>query len=546
MRFIIALAVLFSLNSFIIKANDVDSLLRILDLTIVEKEIFNKRWKSSIDSLEMLLITTNNLEERYAIYQKQFKQYRHYNMDTALIIANKKLSIAKTINNKELIVSSEMNIAEILGIMGLYKEALDIVNEVDRKTLTKDQLPYYYHVYHSTYSLIEQSTFSKKEKESYQKLISQYKDSLLQVNEPNTLTYNLIKNGKLLDEGKYKEALTLMQECYSDNNNNKLQLGSIAYGLSCIYEKLGDRQQQKKYLAISAITDLQKVSKSYIALRKLAILLYEDGDINHAYNYIQCTMEDAIFCKARFRTLEISEALPIILAAYDQKMKNEKSNLIKSIILISILSSILIFSIVFIYRQLKRLSAARKSLNKMYDDVKLMNNEIKSMNSELTDLNAKLLESNQVKEVYIGSIFNLCSTYIDKMESYRINLKRKLKSGQIEDALKITSSPSLVSDEMKEFFRNFDAIFLNIYPNFVEEFNSLLKSGEEITPKGGDILTPELRVFALVRLGINDCSKIANIFHYSPQTVYNYKLKIRNKLTISKEEFAIAIQRIGK
>ena len=250
-------------------------------------------------------------------------------------------------------------------------------------------------------------------------------------------------------------------------------------------------------------------------------------------------MEDAIFCKARFRTLEISQTLPIIAAAYDKKVKQEKENLIKYLFLISILSVVLVISLFYIYKQLKKLSAARKSINKMYEDVK-------RMNGDLNELNKKLSESNLVKEEYIGSVFNLCSTYIDKMEAYRIDINRKLKSGQIAEATKMTNSTSLVSDELKEFFRNFDAIFLNIYPNFVEEFNSLLLENEQIVPKAGDILTPELRVFALVRLGITDSSKIASFLHYSPQTVYNYRLKVHNKLVVSKDEFAVAIQQIGK
>ena len=279
--------------------------------------------------------------------------------------------------------------------------------------------------------------------------------------------------------------------------------------------------------------------KGYIALRKLAILLYKEGDLDRAYTYIKCSMEDAIFCRARFRTLEISQTLPIIVAAYDQKVKQEKEKLEKYLFLISILAVVLVISVICIYKQLKKLSLARKAINTMYEDVK-------RMNGDLNDLNKKLSESNLVKEEYIGSVFNLCSTYIDKMEAYRIDINRKLKSGQIAEAAKITSSTSLVSDELKEFFRNFDAIFLNIYPNFVEEFNALLIENEKIVPKTGDILTPELRVFALVRLGITDSSKIASFLHYSPQTVYNYRLKVHNKLIVSKDEFAVAIQQIGK
>lgn len=537
-RFRLISIFLIILSSNIYGSSQVDSLLKILDQTIKDKALFSKQKEYRIDSLKQEESKSVNLEEKYKIYHKLFKEYRHYNMDSALSIAYKKQDISHELQNKKYEQRSNMNVAEIMAIMGMYKEALDIAAQINKKELDIDQMQYYYHLYHSTYYLLFENSLSSREKKYYETLISHYKDSLLQVNEPNTLGYSLVKNGKLVEQHKYKEALELMNHCYLEYGKNQSSIGSLAYGLSDIYEKLGDTEQQKKYLAISATADLRRAVKGYIALRKLATILYNEGDLDRAYAYIRCAMEDATFCKARFRTLEISETLPIITAAYDKKVKQEKANLVKYLILISVLSFILIVSFIYIWQQLKKLSIAKKSIKQMYEDVT-------QMNENLNELNRKLSESNQVKEEYIGSIFNLCSTYINKMENYRININRKLKAGQTSEIIKITNT-TLVTDELKEFFRNFDAIFLNIYPNFIEEFNMLLLPEEQITPKSGDILTPELRVFALMRLGISDSSKVASFLHYSPQTVYNYKLKIRNKLSVSKDEFASKILSIGK
>lgn len=516
-----------------------DSLLNELDITIKNRIQYNKIRELRIDSLKSMLIRNIDTESSYKTCHRLYKEYRNYNMDSALYMANKKYILAQNLGNVQYQYTAKMNTAEILGIMGMYKEAFDIADKIDKKKLDEDQFPYYYHFYHSTYSLLFENSLSQNEKNHYEHLVSQYKDSLLQVNDPESVGYLLVENGKLIELGRYEEALSLMTQCYKENKKDESLVGSLAYGLSVIYEKLGNTEQQKKYLIISATSDLRRAVKSYISLRKLAIILYQEGDLDRAYSYIKCSMEDATFCKARFRTLEISETLPIIVAAYDKKVTDEKGNLKKSLMLISILSVILIVSLIYIYKQLKKLSQARKRIKDMY-------NEVKQMNTFLSELNKKLSESNLVKEEYIGYVFNLCSTYIDKMETYRININRKLKTGKTEEALKTTNSTSLVSDELKEFFRNFDAIFLNLYPNFVEEFNALLKDDERITLKSDDILTPELRVFALIRLGINDSSKIASFLHYSPQTVYNYKLKIHNKLAVSKDEFAALIQKIGK
>ncbi|MDU1890396.1 MAG: DUF6377 domain-containing protein [Dysgonomonas sp.] len=538
-RFFLLFLSCLSILSVIEAKSQLDSLLNELDQTIKNRPEYNKIKESRIDSLKGKLNPKIGLEDSYNVYHRLYREYRNFNMDSALNMAYKKYDIAQILRNEQYRYTAEMNIAEILGIMGMYKEAFDIVDKIDKNKLEESQLPYYFHFYHSTYSLLFENSLSQNEKTHYEQLISQYKDSLLQVNDPQSVGYILVENGKRVELGQYDEALSLMMNCYKDNKNNESIVGSLSYGLSDIYEKKGDTEQQKKYLVISAISDLKRAVKSYISLRKLAIILYKEGDLDRAYAYIKCSMEDATFSKARFRTLEISETLPIIVTAYDKKVTQEKDNLKKSLILISLLSVILIVSLIYIYKQLKKLAQARRRIKDMYEEVKLMN-------TELNELNKKLSESNLVKEEYIGYVFNLCSSYIDKMEAYRINVNRKLKTGKVDEALKVTNSTSLVSDELKEFFRNFDVIFLNLYPNFVEEFNSLLKDNERIATKSDDILTPELRVFALIRLGINDSSKIASFLHYSPQTVYNYKLKIHNKLAISKEEFANLTQKIGK
>ena len=515
-----------------------DSLLNALDLTIKERPQYNLIKEHKIDSLRIRLSQSTNLEDAYNIYHRLYREYRSYNMDSALSMANHKLDLANELKNKQYQYTANMNIAEVLGVMGMYKETFNIADGIEENKLDKSQLPYYYHLYHSTYTLLFENSLSQKEKGYYQQLVSQYKDSLLQVNTPGSSGYYLVENGKLVEEGKYDEALSLMQRLYNEYKENESMLGTLAYGLSDIYEKLDHTEEQKKYLAISAISDLKRAVKSYISLRKLAVILYKEGSLDRAYAYIKCSMEDATFSRARFRTLEISETLPIIVTAYDMKVTQEKANLKKYLILISILSIILIASLVYIYKQLKKLSKARKHIRDMYQ-------EVKQMNADLNDLNKRLSESNLVKEEYIGYVFNLCSNYIDKMDTYRVNLNRKLKTGKIDEALKITNSTTLVSDELREFFGNFDIIFLNLYPQFVDEFNALLREEERIILKRKDMLTPDLRVFALIRLGINDSSKIASFLHYSPQTVYNYKLKMHNKLSVSKDEFSKKMQQIG-
>jgi hypothetical protein len=516
-----------------------DSLLLVLDKIIKEKPYYAQQREHQIDSLTALLNVEADLERRYHIYRQLYERYRPYNVHSALSIAEKKLLVAKELQNQQLIYETQMNCAEIFGIMGMYKESMDMIDNVKRKKLDKHQLSYYYHLHHSLYSLMSSNAILQKEKDNYDRLISLYKDSILQAFDVNTLGYALVKNGKLVEQERYNEALQLMNQCYQEyGSDDEPMLGSIAYGLAEIYRKKDDIEKEKEFLAISAIADLRRGVKEYIALRELAILLYQEGDINRAYEYTKRSLQDALFCGARFRVLEISETLPIIAAAYERKMKQDKARLLRYLILISALSLIWVANILLIWRQKKKLLSAKKSIQSMYED-------LKKMNKNLDELNKTLSESNHVKEECIGSIFNMCSTYISKMENYRVLIHKKALSDEIDEIRNFTSSP-LVADELKELFANFDASFLNIYPNFIDEFNALLIDGEQIIPKSDDILTPELRVYALIRLGITDTSKIADFLHYSPQTVYNYKMKIRNKLSVSRDEFADTVRQIGE
>jgi len=515
-----------------------DSLLLVLDRTIIEKNIYAEKRKYQIDSLRTLLNEMSDYgEQRYHTYQTLYEAYRPYNMNMALSIAERQTVIAEELQNRKLFNSAVMNTAEILGNLGMYKESLDVIDRINRKQLQDQQWSFYYHLHHSLYLLMCENAVTQKEKTQYRQFISQYKDSILQTLEVNTLGYHFVKAGKLIEQRKSDEALLLMNKCYKEYGNDVAQAGIIAYIMSEIYAQKENLEKEKEYLTISSIVDLKKGVKEYIALRKLAVMLYRSGDINRAYNYIRCAMEDAAFCGARFRLLEISEALPIITTAYDRKMKQEKAKMLKALIVISVLSFVLVMSVLFIGRQMKRLSIAKKAIQSMYEDIKVMN-------KNLNELNIKMSESERVKEEYIGSIFNLCSTYINKMEAYRIQLNKKMKANQIEDVKKITTN-SLVAEELKEFFGYFDMTFLNIYPNFINQFNELLMDGEQITLKAGDLMTPELRIYALIRLGITDNNKIAGFLHYSPQTVYNYKQKVKNKLAVSKDEFSDLVRQIG-
>lgn len=538
-KLIIAFVLVFMANVAIAaETGDLDSLLNVLDQTIKNKSIYNDAKEARIDTLKKRLTTTDSDEHRYHIYRDLFNEYRIYNIDSALYVAQKRLEASEKLNMPRRINTSKMNIADIMSVAGMYKETLDILNSIPRSTLEDNQFSYYYHLYHSIYTLMGSYAFGENERSRYNQLALGYKDSLMMVNDPNSLGYLIIKSDKFLKEGNYKQAFEVVNSTLEKYGKNVETRPMLACTLAELYQHEGNTELEKKYLAIASIADIKSANKEYISLRKLASILFQEGDVERAHAYIKCAMEDATACRATFRMLETSEVLPLIVSAYDLKMEEEKERLYNNLVVITILSLLLIIAIVFIYIQLSKIRTNRES-------IKQMNGELRTINEDLVSLNKRLLESNHVKEEYIGYVFNMCSTYINKLDSYRKNINRKLKLKQVDEVLQITGSYSLESDELKEFFHNFDTVFINLYPNFITEFNSLLQNDEQIVPKDDEILTPELRIYALIRLGITDSTKIAKFLGYSPQTVYNYRLKIRNKSILPKEDFNEAVQKIG-
>lgn len=515
-----------------------DSLLNVLDNAIKERHIYVNKKKDFIKELENQAANTDRNEARFFIYGRLFEEYKNFQMDSALCISNRRLQIANILNNKEYQTTAQMNMAEVMIVTGLYKDALDILQSQDKAGFNNDQIAYIYHLYHSLYMLMAEYSISEEERDYYLNLEYQYKDSILSIIPQSNSAYQLVECSKLMMEGNYQKALAIADQTYEKYKDNTRIVAMLAFTVSNIHFSMGDSLKGKKSLAISAIDDMRSGVKEYTSLPRLAELLYEEGVVDRAYNYIKCSMEDAIYCKARLRTIEMSRMLPIINSAYDVKMKQERDNLILFLIIILILVCVLVISLIYIYKQLKALAVARRSL-------KEINQHLKQMNEDLNGLNIELSESNHVKEEYIGYVFNMCSTYIDKLDDFRKKVNQKLTAGQTESLYKQTSSSSFVSDELKEFYKSFDSIFLNIYPNFIRDFNNLLQDKEHISPKEGELLSPELRIYALVRLGINDSVKIASFLHYSPQTVYNYRLKVRNKAKVS-DKFPDLVRQLGQ
>ena len=524
--------------------NDIDSLLKVLDSSVDNYQVFSSQKEEQLNKLKDLLKYTNNDDQRYKICGQLYDDYKSYKSDSALTYAQKKLQIAEKMNNRWNLTDAKLNLASIMGTSGMYKESMDILETINIQD-NPDLKAYYFHVYRTVYGFMADYTVSTREKERYNKLVSNFRDSLLVVNPPNSETHIMVKTDQLIANKKSDEAMKILLSYYPTIKNDKHTRAIIAFCISVTYQKQQNRENEKKWLIISAINDIQSATKDYISLRSLAFLLYKEGDIDRAYKYIKRSLEDALFCNARLRTYEISQMLPIIDQAYQHQSQARQRQLIISLISISLLSVFLLIAVLSVYRQMRKLSVARKDLsqaNKLLND---LNKELSETNKLLKHSNETLSEANLIKEEYIGRYMDQCSAYIDKLDDYRRLLNKTATAGKIDDLIQTIKSKQFIEDELKEFYTNFDSTFLQLFPTFVEEFSALLVDNEEIQLKSGELLNTELRIFALIRLGISDSVKISHFLRYSLSTIYNYRTKLRNKSAVPRDEFESYVMKIG-
>jgi cell division protein FtsB len=521
-----------------------DALLREIDGIIKNRQTYGAEKEARIADLKKLLAEATSDEQRYGFCGRLFDEYRAYNLDSSFVYAQRKEELAHRLNKLDYLDDSAMNMAEVMGTTGMYKEALELLGKIDKKTLPDYLYGYYYHLYRTIYGLMGDYAVTEKAKKEYYRMTDLYRDSLLQINASDSLGHALVMADKYIVHARYDEAIDMLMEYYSKPSLDDHAQAMITYTISEGCRLKGDKQGQKHYLALSAIADLKSAVKEYVSLRKLASLVYEAGDIDRAYNYLKCSLEDATLCNARLRTLEISQVFPIIDQAYQLKTKRQQQEMKVSLICISLLSVFLLVAIFFVYKQMKKVAAARREVVDTNTLLQELNEELHDSNSQLKEMNHTLSEANYIKEEYIGRYMDQCSTYLDKMDLYRRSLNKIAAAGRVEELYKAIKSSQFLDEELKEFYANFDVTFLQLFPSFVEEFNALLT--EPMQPKPGEQLNTELRIFALIRLGITDSTKIAQFLRYSVTTIYNYRTRVRNKAVGERDEFEAKVMQIGK
>ena len=517
------------------RQDETQSLSEYLDYVIENKHIFEAEKEERISRLRNLLGVSNlTPEQEYEINTKLYEEFRKYKLDSAIRYVERNLEIARQLDNKRLTYLSNMYLAQLYSFSGMCVEANQILRSIRSSELPRDLLP----VYSEANNRYFQHYATLSSQRSHLHEMNIYRDSLMMVSDPGSFRYRIHLSYKLMGNGKMDEARAILDELLEEVGKDTPLYAETAYAYGYFYRLNKDPEAGKKYFMLSAIADAKSAVKENASFHTLALMYYDQGDLSRAFKYTQAAIEDAVFSNVQFRTTQMSKFYSIINSIYQAKEAKSKSKLQHYLILISVLSLFLVLLFIYVYQQIHKLYRIKEELSRT-------NGRLMQLNDELHEKNTQLTDSNIIKEQYIARFFDLCSMYIDKIEDYRKSLNKLAQNRQIDELYKQLKSTSMMENELDELYKNFDAIFLNLYPTFVADFNALLVEDERIVLKSEDLLNKELRIYALLRLGITDSVKIASFLRCSLSTVYNYRTKARNKAAISREDFEKMVMRIG-
>ena len=544
-----AIMLMLLLASSYASANIIERELQSLDNVLVESDIFDKQRLDKIKRLnELLQMQGISLEYKYEIYNQLYQEYEVFQFNKALDALNRRYDIAVEMKDKSKQIDTELDKAQLYTISGLFTEVDNIfTSKIDTLVLTPQQLSKYYFIQQRYYRNLEWKTgYARREqaRKDFSQKWQYYCNKLMETDHPSSELHQYVSMLYYMSINSWHKAEEINEMLIAHCAQDSHSYAEYAYYRAAIYESWGKTNNALLWYIRSAIADVKSATKDTASVRILSEKLLPQ-DINRAFHYINVALENVIFYNAQLRHEDITAILPLIEKEYMLAQKQQQAETKRLLTIISFLAvALAIICLVVIYMYYRSVMA-RREIAVINKQIKQYNDSLSEINLRLKTANTDLAEANEVKEEYIGLFLAMCSSYIDKLKSYQRNIKRKLTAGKYSEILTEVSSTDYIDTELKSFYEMFDKAFLQLYPNFVEEFNDLLKPDKRIILGKDERLNTELRIFALIRLGITESSRIAALLRYSANTIYNYRARVKNCALDSREEFEEKVKTIS-
>ena len=529
------------------KGESIDSLYSQLDQAIKEAPQVMRQKDLRIEHLRHAASPKLSTPHLLGIYKQLYEEYKSYKSDSAVYYLQQCIHLTEKAQMKAAAADYRALLAHQYSAAGAFAEALTLLDGIDKSTLDKqgkkDLCIAYHHVYGELgFSNINVDTDLSQH---FFHLQDAYRDTLFNILDHHSDDYLMRKEVQLTSEKKLQAALKINDQRLAKCHEGTHEYGIVAYYRYLIYREMGNKEQEKVWLIRSAICDVKNAIMDQASLWMLADMISQEGDVERAYKYINFSWNASKNFSTRIRSWQISPTLGTIDHNYQQKLKEANLRLTIAIVIVSIMVIILALLAFYVNKQRNLVTAARNELKNINDQLEKLNLQLSATNKELKETNDKLSESNGVKEEYIGQFLGACSHYIDKLDKLRLSVNKMVKNHQYQELYDQTKSAELKERELEELYGNFDKVFLHLFPDFVDNLNSLLKPDYQIHLADPTKLSAMVRVFALIRLGIDDSTKIAEFLHYAVNTIYNYRAKLRNGAIGDRNEFEKQVKELG-
>jgi tetratricopeptide (TPR) repeat protein len=504
-----------------------DSLLNEVSNTIENKDIYIQEKLARIDRFKKEV--RGNENQIFYAQLKVYNEYRTFIYDSAFNYARKLQRSAYKSKDPLKIGYAKIKMGFVLLSAGMYKETLDSLHTIRSANFPDTiKIEFYSLVARAYYDLVDFNSHTYYSG-LYNKLGNVYIDSALNLSDGSSLQFLQLRGLKNLKTNNLDKAIYDFEELIEKFDLSDPDLAIAASTLSYTYTKAGHPEKAMNLLCQAAIADIRSCTKETVAILNLAEILYKKGDIKRAYLYIKEAMDAANFYGARHRKIQVAAIFPIIEGAELNTVEAQRKVFFLYSAIVTVLTLITITFAIIVYKQFKRLQAAKKIIS--------------AVNENLMEINHKLREADKIKEEYIGYYFNINTEYLTKIENFKKSVDLKLMTKKFDDIKYIVNNINL-KKEREDLYFSFDKVFLKLFPDFVTTFNSYFNEEDRIVLKEDQLLTTELRIFALIRMGISDSEKIAKILDYSVNTIYAYKTRVKSKSIIPNEEFEKKIMQI--
>ena len=528
---------------------DEKKLLERIDYMIDNDQHYQDIKEKELKHLKQQALDAEDNKTRLLFLDSIYRAYSAYRYDSAYAYMKRGLELAEKCKDSYYITLNKINQASVLSVRGFYSKAEVLLQTLNPETMPYKLKLYYYFTFAWIYNYWESyaknsdfaAEFCTKKKHYMDLLLQNFKED-----RRNTVYYNYLLGERIyLDEPTSRKSLTLFLKAMKMSPAKSRIHAMSAYGAARYYKLTGKFDLYEKYLVEASVSDGLCQLKETVALQKLAYYLFKKDENNSklAAKYIQHTMEDAQFFNNQLRMMEISNILPVIAAANQQAAERSRARILTGFIAVSAALIIIIILAFANNRQKNKLKKNKQEIEEQNKKQIEMNGQLSEMNNQLTELNQQLIETNIKRETYLRLFIDISAAYIDKLADYRKLVSRKIKANQAADLLKSLNTHKLEEEETQMFYNRFDKAFMELYPGFVTELNKLLLPESQLEVPTTHTLTTEIRIYALMRLGVTDSQEIATLLHYSTQTIYNYKSGMRAK-AINRDTFESDVNRL--